>query len=210
MNVLRYTLLADGPSDRCLLPVIRHVLRSTATVAESKLVESFEVGRPSDGLAARVREVLARQSCDLLFVHRDAETATSDDRRAEIAAAAPPAGPPIVPIVPVRMSEAWLLVDVVAIRRASGNPNGTVPLVLPPLRGLEGASDPKQLLTDLLIRASEKSGRALAKFRDKGELSARRTRVADLVRDFGVLTALPAFRTFAERATTAVRQMPNR
>jgi hypothetical protein len=186
--------------------VIRHVLRSTTTAADSKLVESFWVGKPSDGLGVRVRQVLARQACDLLFVHRDAEKATPEERLAEITSAAPSAGPPIVPIVPVHMSEAWLLIDVAAIRRASGNPNGTVPLALPPLRGLEGASDPKQLLTELLIRASEKSGRALAKFRDKGELSARRTRVADLVQDFGVLSALPAFRAFAERTAVAIRQ----
>ena len=209
MNLLRYTLLADGPSDRCLLPVIRHVLRSAAVLAEFDLVESFEVGKPSDGLEVRIRQALERQPCDLLFVHRDVESARPDDRRAEIAEAIPPAAPPVIPIVPVRMSEAWLLIDVTAIRRAAGNPNGKAELTLPQLRSLEDLQDPKRLLTDLLIAASEKSGRALAKFRDKGEMSARRTRVADLVSHFETLSALPAFRTFVAQATAAVRQLPH-
>jgi hypothetical protein len=39
-----------------------------------------------------------------------------------------------IPVVPVRMTEAWLLADEFAIRSAPGNPNGTQSLDLPDLR----------------------------------------------------------------------------
>jgi hypothetical protein len=40
---------------------------------------------------------------------------------------------PVVCVVPVRMMEAWLLIDEMAIRRVAGNPNGRIPIELPVL-----------------------------------------------------------------------------
>jgi hypothetical protein len=105
----------------------------------------------------------------VLFIHRDAEKALPSYRRAEIkttvqTAEAKGCRIPAVTLVPVRMSEAWLLFGERAIRHAAGNPNGTKPLNLPSLGRIEDRPDPKSDLRFALEAASELSGRRLKKF----------------------------------------------
>jgi hypothetical protein len=78
------------------------------------------------GLAERISRALALFPADLLFVHRDADRGPTATRREEIrrAVAATMANQMTVPVVPVRMTEAWLLIDEAAIRSAAGNPRG--------------------------------------------------------------------------------------
>jgi hypothetical protein len=94
------------------------------------------------------------------------------------------------------MTEAWLLLDVKAIRRAADNPNGTVPLQLPRMSDLEAETDPKNTLNQLLRAASEKRGRRLDQFNQQPQLAARRNRVATLIDDFSPLQTLTSFRAF--------------
>ncbi len=99
-----------------------------------------------------------------------------------------------VPVVPVRMTEAWLLIDEGAIRRAASNPNGTQELELPAIARLEDLSDPKTALHDMLLKASEKRGRRLDQFRKR--IPSAVHRVAELITDFRPLRQLDAFRAF--------------
>lgn len=96
---------------------------------------------------------------------------------------------PHICVVPVRMQEAWLLLDEAAIRRASGNPNGKMVLTLPDPHEVECIADPKTTLHELLARASGFHGRRKKKFRPR--VHARL--VAERMRDFSCLRALPAF-----------------
>ena len=106
------------------------------------------------------------------------------------------------------MTEAWLLIDEEAIRKAADNPNGTVGLSLPPLNQLEKVADPKVVLRKSLIQASAKSGRRLHRF--KQEISWRVQRVADLIEDFDRLRRLEAFRAFEQATQEAVSELLNR
>jgi hypothetical protein len=87
------------------------------------------------------------------------------------------------------MIEAWLLFDETAIRRAAGNPNGTMPLGLPRLAKTEQIPDPKAILFKAIREASGLSGRRLKKLK----VSVCRTRLAELICDFSPLRQLPAF-----------------
>lgn len=103
------------------------------------------------------------------------------------------------------MTEAWLLIDEQAIRRAAGNPNGEASLPLPKVANLETVADPKKLLRDCLIRASEKTGRRLQQFeRDLGE---RAQRVAELITDFSPLQQLAAFQDFEKDAREVLTKL---
>ena len=135
----------------------------------------------------------------MLFVHRDAEKQEPARRCAEVDRAVGRSGVPYVPVVPVRMLEAWLLVDADAIRAASGNRHGNGELVLPSAAKLEPLPDPKKMLFGLLQSASGLSGRRLKGFR----VEEARTRVADNITDYSVLEALPAYR----RLEAAVRDV---
>ncbi|MBI5488478.1 MAG: hypothetical protein HY905_14185 [Deltaproteobacteria bacterium] len=154
---------------------------------------------PSRSLEVRIPTALEFYGCDLLFVHRDAEAVGLEARLQEIGevVARCSAPPPVVCVVPVRMTEAWLLTDEAAIRRAAGNPNGTVPLSLPPTKQIESVPNPKNVLARAIQRASGLSGRRLESLRrDSGRLVHR---VAELHAGFAALRALPAFASFEER-----------
>lgn len=208
---LRYTLVFDGTSDRALLLVIDWVLRASPALAGRSLEQhwtdpaTFGIER---GLSARIDATIRLVQPDVLFVHRDAEASdrqTTSHRQEEIRHGMVGHAVPYVPIIPVRMMEAWLLFDESALRRAAGNPNGTVRLDLPRLRDLESCPDPKTVLDRLLERASESSGRRLHRF--QRDLAWCRGRVAELIDDFSPLNRLPAFQRFVEATNEVVEQL---
>ena len=133
------------------------------------------------------RESFTSSEPNLLFVHRDAERVDREVRRREI-----PWNDRVVAVIPVRMTEAWLLVDETALRKAAGNPSGRVSLALPPPGRLESLPDPKTLLRELLAEASEATGRRRRRF----DQAAARQRLADLIEDFSPLRDSPAFGAF--------------
>jgi hypothetical protein len=189
MNALRWTLLADGGSDRALRPILRWCLRGARP--DALLFEPrFEIRKASAPLEAELRRALRETDPDILFVHRDAERESRETRWAEI----PAVDDRQVRVIPVRMTEAWLLIDERAIRAAASNPNGRVALELPRLRDLERDPDPKESLRQLLLQASELQGRRLAAF--KADIARRCCLVAEEIEDFAPLRNLPAFRAF--------------
>lgn len=210
MNPIRYTLLANGSSDRCLRRVINWILDEIPALGEGVFVDQIADLRvlrtPPSALADRMREAVRLYPCEVLFVHRDAEGAPREDRLNEISRAAQDAGiDRYVAVVPVRMIEAWLLIDEDAIRTAAGNPNGTVTIDLPRTNQLERLADPKRLLRELLQQACELTGRRRDRFRR--DLPERIQRVADLISDFRPLYQLPAFGAFASDAQDRVRRI---
>ncbi len=110
--------------------------------------------------------------------------------------------------MPVRMTEAWRLIDEAAIRRASGNPSGQVSLAMPRLRELEEVANPKSVLQDLLVDSSQFTGRRREKF--KRDLANHVKRVADLISDFAQLRQLSAFRDFENDTRSAIRSLLGR
>ena len=109
--------------------------------------------------------------------------------------------PPTVPVVPVRMTEAWLLFDENAIRWAASNPNGSDPLPIP-MREVEDLPDPKDVLHEALRVASGLSGRRRQKFNVRDAVH----RVGEYIDDFSPLRRLNAFQRLEEDLATALRQ----
>ncbi len=199
MRSISYALLADGSSDRAMLSVIRWTLQRL----DSELLQAtpgFELRLPKEPLAEAIARCSQRHGPDLLFVHRDAERVPLAQRRLEIPTTSGPV--PVVRVVPVRMTEAWLLIDESAIRLASGNPNGCARLALPRVRELERLPDPKKTLHELLLDASEARGRRRAKLRR--DLSTAVHRVAQLIDDFSQLAKLPAWQAFERELQDAL------
>lgn len=194
-SILRLTLLADGRSDACLLSLLRWLVAEIMREVQIEPVfaDLAAMREPPRLLSARIRAAIELYPCDLLFVHRDAETQTVEDRVGEIqrAIGATMAAGQWVPVVPVRMTEAWLLVDERAIREAAANPSGKIPLGLPPLSRLEALPSPKDTLRSTLEIASERTGRRLLQF--KRDMGQHVQRVAQLMQKREMLRELPAF-----------------
>ncbi len=192
MNFLACTLLADGTSDRVLKPILDWLLDIHCPQRPHNVQFAQNLPGNPKGLSARIEAAIAEYPCDMLFVHRDAEASRFEDREQEIERAwnSLALTQKMVAVIPVRMTEAWLLLDKAAIRAASGNPNGAMTLKLPALPKLETLKDPKEELFDLLRTASGLASGRLGTF----SVAARRHRVAELMPTFDPLRALPSFR----------------
>ena len=217
VHPLRYTLLAEGTSDRALLPIITLTLRAnvaaTVSLDEPTIVDQQRLPlRIKQDRGAWLRSAVAEYPCDLLFVHRDADKdddtaadAGRPKRMSEIAGWTEQAtlpkgsGVTIVPVIPVRMTETWLLVDEPAIRAAASNAHGTSPLNLPLLRTLERRRDVKSVLDQALKAAS---GLRPGRLKKSFDLYKHRGRIA--VTDLSRLRQLPAFRAFETDVAQAV------
>lgn len=206
MSHLTYTLVSDGASDANLIPIINWALRANGVVeaADGTRAEFWRLPQSSRSFEERLTKAVELYPCNALFIHRDTETEAHATRLAEIRSAVLPDGNPTfdlpaVAIVPIRMTEAWLLFNESAIRHAAGNPNGTVHLDLPALHRLEDRPDPKADLRNALRIASELRGRRLKKYNESQAV----WRIVDFLADFSPLRKLSAFRAFED----ALREM---
>ncbi|MBN2128116.1 MAG: hypothetical protein JW741_01415 [Sedimentisphaerales bacterium] len=209
MNDLHYTLLSDGPSDRALMPILTWLLceHLPARAVQPDWPDLRRLPDPPKKVSARIQAALELSPCDLLFVHRDAEIASIDDRRTEIRNALTEARSGVtmplgIAVIPVRMTEAWLLIDARAIREAAGNPNGTIQLDLPSLRDIESIADPKSLLHNLILEATELSARRKRRF----DVHSAVQRIPEYIEDFGVLRRLSAFSALEEELVETIKQ----
>lgn len=199
---IAYTLVAEGSADRVLLPILDWLLeQATTLVFQHQYPDLRILPNPPRTLLERVRKAVELAPCELLFVHRDADRVQRGQRALEIRHQLEDIdGPPAVCVIPVRMTEAWLLFDLTAIRRAAGNPNGTQAIRLPEVAHLESLSNPKEVLRSALREASGLRGRRLRRWSEGQAVS----RVANEIADYAPLRALPAFNALESELTAAL------
>ncbi|MBB4906999.1 hypothetical protein [Actinophytocola algeriensis] len=195
---IRIVFLREGTSDSGIVP---HIEAIAANHDLDVSVTDPELDRlpkpPGLAVAAKLRAVLEMGGVyDLIVVHRDADNQGVDARVDEIAAAVAvvTADVPHVPVVPVRMTEAWLLTSEDEVRRVAGNPTGRMPLGLPNLGALERIADPKELLRDALATASGVSGRRLDQVRKR--FSQHRRQLLERLDRDGPVARLPSWQHF--------------
>jgi len=204
VKALRYTLLADGSSDRMLIQVVNWAIRRGGLRVEHASWAALGLVRPQPkSHAERARMAIELFPCDVLFLHRDAEKGSFERRLAEVGSAVADLEGHHVAVIPVRMTEAWFLFNERAIRRASGNPNGRVQLNLPRTNQVETIPDPKETLFEALLAATETSGRRREK--RKQEQGIMRARVAELIDDFSPLEGVPAFDQFLKELDQVIQ-----
>lgn len=205
----RALLLADGPSDQ---PLGRHVARIAQRHGHELDVVAPDLRRldppPGRDVGARLAAVLRfDEDFDLVIVHRDAEAQNPITRRDEVLSgvARIRAEIPALPVVPIRMTEAWLLLDEDAIRRVAGRPNGTEPLGLPSPATVEQALDPKRVLRHALELASGASGRRLRRF--KRDFGSHRRRLLEGLDHHGPVSQLSAWQQLESNVVTVLGEL---
>jgi hypothetical protein len=201
--MIRATLVTDGSSD---IALVRPLEWLCAQWTDEEVPIHWADLRGISGrhptLQDRLSTAVHLYPCDLLFVHRDAEHQRADLRYEEIKIANN-TGRPHVCVVPVRMQEAWLLLDEPALREAAGRPSGTNALNLPPAERWESLPNPKDVLHTALRAASGASGRRAKTFRPTQAVH----RLADLVTDWSPLRRLSAFRRLENDVKDAFQQI---
>lgn len=202
---MTYTILGDGPTDQVLYVFIEELLRRHGYEAAFVPVD-LRKAPSTNTFAERIEMALRLTGCQLIFIHRDAENQSVGQRIEEIKAAwhayrtqtGTAASLSYVPIIPIRMTEAWLLIDPKAIRAAAGFPNSKEPIDLPKPGKLELLPNPKQTLRNAVIKLLPK-GRRRRNYRP----SRVAYDVAQAITDFSALRQLSAYQKFeADLLTT--------
>lgn len=159
------------------------------------MVDFRRFPHPPKSLKERIEMALDMfPEVNVLFIHRDAETKTIEERKGEVEKACVGVASPFICVVPIRMLEAWFLMWKEELREAAGNPKGKEAFKLPAVKSIEKISDPKEHLYDLLKTASGLSKRRLKKFKPNKGLHF----LSDLIRDYSPLRQLSAFKIFEE------------
>lgn len=207
MSEITYTLLSDGTSDKALLPIIEWTLQQhfPDLVVQRQWADLSRLPKPPKTLTERIEKAIELYPCDYLFVHRNAEKQSLVERQCEIEDAWRVVTKGVITqtmvgVIPVRMTEAWLLIDEQAIRTASGNRSGRQAINLPPTRSLETLPDPKQTLQQLLRDASGLNGHRLQKF----NVSKAIQLVANNINNYSALKILKAYEIFEE----SIKKLP--
>ena len=178
-------LVADGGTDLALTSILDWAIHRLDPAVEI-LEPEFRKRQGS------VQESLAtlETGAMLVFVHRDGETATIQQRLKEFDAVV---REDVVPVVPIRMTEAWLLISADAIAMAADHPGADI--TLPAIGQLESIANPKDRLEGLLMQAAgNPTGRRRKQFLKS--IAERRVNVASLIDDFSPLESLPGFERF--------------
>ncbi|MCC7292238.1 MAG: hypothetical protein IT449_09285 [Phycisphaerales bacterium] len=208
MMRIDFAVLTDGGSDRVLVRIAQWVFEQHVRAevpVQGRHADLSGMPQPPRSLQDRIDHAIKLYPCDVILVHRDAEAHTFDARFAEIQEAIHysriPRGFPLVCVVPIRMTEAWLLFNEPAIRRAAGNPNGTMELSLPV--HVEAIPDPKEVLFEAMAKASGLTGRRLKLFRPEKSRSV----LGNLIDDWSPLRQLSAFKRFETDLRNTVETM---
>lgn len=204
MKTVQYLLVGDGPSDAVLGVIIDWALLERGVIGNGEFADARRYPGPiADRIRAALQDVIP--ALDILFLHRDAEKEPLDVRREEIVrgADANQLQMPYVRVIPVRMTEAWLLSSEAALRSAAGNPNGIRALSLPRIKDLETLPDPKRMLSSLLLDAASHRPR----LRKKLDLSEAVHRVPIYTDTFAPLRRLKAFQAFEADLDSALLKL---
>jgi hypothetical protein len=200
---LNFAFLREGTSDDGLIPHLRHL------VVGAGADEAIGTARSYSGtVASKFRSLMDEPgSVDLVFVHRDADHAGGQARYDEIdeAVRATQLSIPVIPVVPIKELEAWLLIDEGAIRAVVGRPSGNQPLGLPNLKAIEKTSQPKELLEQACLIAAEKAGRRGAK--EKRMFGRRRRALLERLDPAGPIRELPAWQRLEHDVISTVGRL---
>jgi hypothetical protein len=200
--------VAEGSSDAPLAAIVESLFLERGFTVRLSAPDFGRLKRTPKDVRSRVGTGLAllENSADVVVVHRDADNVGVDVRLSEIEKAVQDVGQEfaLVSVIPIRMTEAWLLLDERAIRQVAGNPNGRVKLDLPTLREVERVADPKTRLRDCLLAASGAAGRRREMFRNR--FPQHRRQLLERLDPNGPVTSLKAWQTLVD----AIKQVTMR
>lgn len=193
--VVNGLFVAEGSSDEPLANLVELLFRDRGVDLRLTSPPFEQLPKVAKDVKSRVTAgiKLMEHQVELVVVHRDADNVGSAVRRNEIEAAIRQIDAEVCccPIVPVKMTEAWLLLDEANIRQVAGNPRGREPLKLPKLHEVERVADPKDLLKQALLAASGATGRR--RERDVKRFNQQRRQLLERLDRSGPIIGLPGW-----------------
>lgn len=195
--IINFILVAEGTSDNALIPHLEQLcIKCGASEVSGAAIDFSRLPvRVGNGISDKLSEArrLAPEA-NLFFIHRDADAVDASPRLQEVEDVVTTSALDCawIAVVPVQEIEAWLLLDEDAIRRVVSKPRGTIPLDLPNARNVEEVVNPKEYLQQILLQASEATGRRLQKCRRN--FGIHRKMLLERLSADGPLYAIPSWR----------------
>src|SRR5579884_1436042 len=142
--MIRSTLVAEGSTDGALGPMLTWLLERHLPEADVETTHVLSVdelsGIAKGDINGRMRRAIDLYPCEILFVHRDADSEDDAPRHEEIRRATahldPASTPPVIAVVPIQAIEAWLMFHADALFHAVRK-RARVTLDLPALRTVQ-------------------------------------------------------------------------
>lgn len=198
--------VAEGSSDMPIADIVERLFFDRGLVVRLRRPDFSLLGRVPKDVTSRLKagEQLSDGPLDLVVVHRDADNAGWQARSDEITYAATSLSerPCVIPVIPVRMTEAWLLLNEDDIRFVAGNPRGRSALRLPATNEVERCADPKQLLASVLLEAADVSGRRRERLSKR--FNQNRRQLLERLDHNGMVSRLPSWQRLVADIDTAV------
>lgn len=212
MQTVVLALYAEGPTDERFLPVV--IQRTVQRIVERRGRNVVDVLEPmrvsiSPGIKEQAQRILdaARQTAGyhMLVIHADADHPTAERAFAErfqpgeILVQKEDISHHLVPLIPVQMTEAWLLADPEALQQVIGTKMTANELSLPVhAHQVESDPSPKQTLAQVVRQAAtQRRHRRTVRVRD---VFAPLARTISLER----LQGVPAYQQFVEDISGAL------
>lgn len=185
-------LVCEGRSDEPLAETLQSLMLACRP-GDDIAVEVYRPEKATDrSVAAKLAAIAADDVYDLVFVHRDADSAGWEAREEEIRSAGEKRA---VPVIPVRMTETWALAHLWVEEECRKwlADNASVGR----LRALEEVSDPKEMLR----RWASRGRTSLLAGDDWGRFRSEAIRGIDVE---GHVAELSAWRRLRERLEAAM------
>lgn len=205
---MRILFTGEGSSDAGIAVHIERIVEECGAIPVITAPPNDLLPKHKAGLPGRLEAIrLIGGEYDVIVVHRDADNAGREQRVAEIEAAVAHVFPAsaCVPVIPVRMTEAWLILDEPLIRTVAGNPRGTTTLNLPKPANAERDADPKARLWQILTAAADVKGRRLKQF-SQG-ISELRRQLLERTDPYGPVSELSSWKSFDSDLRAAIERL---
>ena len=202
MNTLSTGLITDGSSAQALIPLLTTLI--SELLPDTRFEPPHWVAPPDkNALSEKLAYALdpTNFQFDILFVHRDAENESIAKRVEEITQSTPQGQHPVVCVIPVKMTETWLITSEKTIKEAVGNPLAKTKLKLPAVSKIESCNS-KDVLDKALTEACEYGTQRRRKFKPE----YFRRRVAELTSDLTTLRKIPSFKQMEEALINVLQQ----
>jgi len=201
-----FAFLCEGSSDTGLIAHLETLLVHFGAQEATGMPDTRKGTIP-----ARLRQLLTEETgtgIDMVFIHRDSDGPDRNGREREIRRGVEESGfpHPLIPVIPVQETEAWLLLDEQAIRDVVAS-KGKQSLRLPKPNAIEGTRKPKEILQKALLAASETSGRRLKK--EKNSFNHHRRVLLQRLDPFGAVRDLPSWQCLERDIQRALAQLEN-
>lgn len=207
---VRFLFIGEGPFDENLVTHLRRCcVLAGANEAEGVTIPFSMLGNHiGHTVIEKLRFALEYEpNVNLVFIHRDADSVDPKPRYKEIQEAIGKVGdaPLHVAVIPVRETEAWLLLDEAEIRRVAENPKGTATLDIPSAKRVESISDPKEHLVAVILEASEQTGRQYRKIKRK--INQKCQLILDGLDPEGPVNDVPSWKRMFSDLSSAIEEL---